>query len=56
LRSSDSREHHEGAEVFQRDRARQNDLVLAGWTILRFTWVDVAQGTAAAAVARGLAA
>jgi very-short-patch-repair endonuclease len=52
----DSREHHEGAEVFQRDRARQNDLVLAGWTILRFTWVDVAQGTAAAAVARGLAA
>jgi very-short-patch-repair endonuclease len=25
-------------EVRERDLARQNDLVLAGWAVLRFTW------------------
>lgn len=29
--------HHSSREAFERDRARQNDLVLAGWTVLRFT-------------------
>lgn len=35
----DGREAHEG-EAFQRDRTRQNALILAGWTVLRFTWAD----------------
>ena len=33
----DGREFHEGKEVFESDRWRQNDLVLAGWRVLRFT-------------------
>jgi very-short-patch-repair endonuclease len=36
----DGRKGH-GPEQFQRDRTRQNDLVLLGWTVLRFTWDDV---------------
>jgi len=28
---------------FQRDRSRQNGLVLRGWTVLRFTWADVVE-------------
>jgi very-short-patch-repair endonuclease len=46
---------HAGREQFENDRRRQNDLVLAGWRILRFTWrqvcgepVGVAQQIAAA--------
>jgi len=31
---------HRRREVFERDRPRQNALVLAGWTVLRFTWRD----------------
>ena len=27
-------------ERFARDRRRQNALILAGWTVLRFTWHD----------------
>jgi very-short-patch-repair endonuclease len=38
----DGREAH-GVEAFQRDRTRQNALVLAGWTVLRFTWADVTE-------------
>lgn len=38
----DGRDAHEGA-AFQRDRTRQNALVLAGWAVLRFTWADVAE-------------
>jgi very-short-patch-repair endonuclease len=33
----DGREFHEGAEVFESDRYRQNDLINAGWRVLRFT-------------------
>lgn len=33
----DGRQFHEGKEVFESDRWRQNDLVLAGWRVLRFT-------------------
>ena len=33
----DGRKHH-GAEAFESDRWRQNALILAGWTVLRFTW------------------
>lgn len=32
---------HTDTVRFQRDRSRQNDLVLADWTVLRFTWRDI---------------
>jgi hypothetical protein len=31
-------EVHRDQEVFHRDRPRQNELELLGWTVLRFTW------------------
>jgi very-short-patch-repair endonuclease len=34
----DGRLHEEDKEIFETDRWRQNDLVLEGWTVLRFTW------------------
>lgn len=34
----DGWEAHGGRQAFEQDRRRQNDLVLAGWRILRFTW------------------
>lgn len=34
---------HSDQEAFQRDRARQNWLMLQGWQVLRFTWLDVTQ-------------
>jgi very-short-patch-repair endonuclease len=49
---------HNTKQAFQRDRTRSNDLVEAGYTLLRFTWADVVRdGTATAArVSRALAA
>lgn len=32
---------HSDADRFRTDRRRQNSLVLAGWTVLRFTWDDL---------------
>lgn len=32
---------YHGADRFQHDRTRQNRLVAAGWTVLRFTWRDL---------------
>jgi very-short-patch-repair endonuclease len=32
---------HTDADQFQGDRVRQNGLVAAGWTVLRFTWADL---------------
>lgn len=32
---------HHTPERFQRDRSRQNGLILAGWRVLRFTWADL---------------
>ena len=32
---------HHSPDRFQRDRTKQNDLMLAGWTVLRFTWFDL---------------
>ena len=32
---------HQDRKAFQNDRQRQNCLVLAGWTLLRFTWYDL---------------
>lgn len=37
----DGMAHHVTAQQFQRDRERQNRLVAAGWTVLRFTWWDL---------------
>jgi len=39
----DGYESHSSLDAFRRDRARQNDLVAMGWTVLRFTWDDVTQ-------------
>jgi very-short-patch-repair endonuclease len=32
---------HSSVDAFRCDRARQNALVTAGWTVLRFTWTEV---------------
>lgn len=37
----DGYDAHSGRESFQRDRSRQNDLVAAGYLVLRFTWADL---------------
>jgi very-short-patch-repair endonuclease len=34
---------HVTPERFQRDRERQNRLIAAGWTVLRFTWRDLTE-------------
>jgi very-short-patch-repair endonuclease len=34
---------HQDATTFHTDRQRQNDLVLAGWAVLRFTWPDLTE-------------
>jgi very-short-patch-repair endonuclease len=34
---------HVTPDQFQRDRERQNRLVAAGWTVLRFTWRDLTE-------------
>lgn len=43
----DGRAWHIDRDRFQHDRTRQNRLVAAGWTVLRFTWEDVAYRLAA---------
>lgn len=37
----DGLEPHTDQAQFERDRQRQNALILAGWTVLRFTWADL---------------
>jgi very-short-patch-repair endonuclease len=39
----DGQAFHTDTRSFQNDRTRQNDLVAAGWTILRFTWEDIVE-------------
>jgi hypothetical protein len=39
----DGRAHHSDRRSFERDRERQNHLVLQGWLILRFTWEQITQ-------------
>jgi very-short-patch-repair endonuclease len=34
---------HSDREVFQKDRQRQNYLILMGWHVLRFTWLDLVE-------------
>jgi putative transcription antitermination factor YqgF len=38
---------HGTKPAFHADRRRQNALVLAGWTLLRFTWADIGDSPAA---------
>lgn len=35
--------YHSAVDRFERDRQRQNRLVGLGWTVLRFTWYDLAE-------------
>jgi very-short-patch-repair endonuclease len=35
--------YHSKDGAFQRDRTRQNMLMLLGWTVLRFTWRDITE-------------
>lgn len=39
----DGFETHGTRDAFERDRARRNNLTLAGWTVLNFTWVTVTE-------------
>jgi very-short-patch-repair endonuclease len=34
---------HSDAEDFHKDRVRQNAIALAGWQVLRFTWIDLTE-------------
>jgi very-short-patch-repair endonuclease len=34
---------HSDFDAFQNDRKRQNKLILLGWQVLRFTWLDLVQ-------------
>ena len=40
----DGAAHHSDMESFQRDRVRQNQLTLLGWTVIRFTYWDLRAG------------
>ncbi len=42
---ADGRETHDAPAALYHDRVRANDLELAGWTILRFTWADLYKGS-----------
>jgi hypothetical protein len=54
---ADGRLVHGAPEALYHDRRRQNELAARGWTVLRFTWADVARpGYVANAVRRALAA
>ncbi|MGH3321446.1 MAG: DUF559 domain-containing protein [Streptosporangiaceae bacterium] len=39
----DGRAWHSADDRFQRDRRRQNALIVAGYEVLRFTWEDLAE-------------
>jgi very-short-patch-repair endonuclease len=43
----DGREYHVTRERWNHDLRRQNELELAGWRVLRFTWADVTSRTEA---------
>jgi predicted transcriptional regulator of viral defense system len=55
----DSWRHHRDRDAFERDRRKANALILAGWTVLRFTYADVTRrpaetaATLSAALRRG---
>ena len=37
----DGMAYHVDAQRFQRDRSRQNQLLMLGWRVIRFTWADL---------------
>ncbi|MBD0862170.1 DUF559 domain-containing protein [Gordonia sp. zg691] len=39
----DGMAYHTDADVFQNDRKRRNALIVAGWTVLNFTWADLVE-------------
>lgn len=41
----DGREFHSDRAQFEKDRRRQNALVSAGWTVLRFTWAMIQESS-----------
>ena len=43
----DSARWHDNRESFIQDRRRRNEITLAGWTVLNFTWSDYASSPAA---------
>lgn len=45
----DGRAWHSGAVAFQADRARHNELTVAGWIVLHITW-DMLSGSPAEVV------
>lgn len=53
----DSWTYHRGRDAFERDRRKANGLLLAGWTVLRFTDADLTRRPAevASVLARALA-
>ena len=53
----DSARWHDNRESFVQDRRRRNEITLAGWTVLNFTWSDYTDHPAALceAVAKALA-
>ena len=56
LVEADGVEPHERPQALLRDRRRQNDLVRAGYTVLRFTWADTwRRGYIAATIRHALA-
>ena len=34
---------HSDSNDFQHDRVKQNAIALAGWQVLRFTWLDLTE-------------
>ena len=43
----DSARWHDNRESFVHDRRRRNEITLAGWTVLNFTWSDYVDHPAA---------
>ena len=39
----DGHEHHSSRQAFENDRARDNQFVEAGWTVLHFTWKQITE-------------
>ena len=39
----DGRAFHSDRRSFERDRSRQNTLVVGGWLVLRFTWEQITE-------------
>ena len=39
----DGRRHHDNRVAFENDRARHNEFVAAGWTVLQFTWQQITE-------------